>query len=53
MIYDLFWGTKKPKIGAIYNTGGRFSNCSIIEALNLVENSGLQIKKKILSKQNW
>ena len=46
-----FWEFfKKPKIGAIYNTGGgRFSNCSIIEALNLVENmSGLQIKKKIL-----
>ncbi len=46
-----FWEFfKKPKIGAIYNTGGgRFSNCSIIEALNLVENmSGFQIKKKIL-----
>jgi len=46
-----FWEFfKKPKIGAIYNTGGgRFSNCSIIEALKLVENmSGFQIKKKIL-----
>ena len=32
--------------------GGRYSNCSIIEALNMVENiAGIKVKKKIL-KQN-
>tara|TARA_B100000029_G_scaffold92445_2_gene82371 strand:+ start:3559 stop:4608 length:1050 start_codon:yes stop_codon:yes gene_type:complete len=40
--YDLvncFWEFyKKPRYGEVYNMGGgRFSNCSIIEALNLVE----------------
>ena len=39
--------------GEVFNTGGgRFSNCSIIEALNIVENfTGVKIKKKII-KQN-
>tara|TARA_B100001989_G_scaffold251122_1_gene229613 strand:+ start:774 stop:1826 length:1053 start_codon:yes stop_codon:yes gene_type:complete len=55
--YDLvkcFWEFyKKPKQGVVYNTGGgRYSNCSIIEALNLVEKfAKIKIKKKIL-KQN-
>ena len=52
--YDLvncFWQFfKKPKSGEIYNMGGgRYSNCSIIEALNLVEEiSNVNIRRKIL-----
>ena len=49
-----FWEYfKKPKKGIVYNTGGgRFSNCSVIEALNLVEaTTKMKIKKKII-KQN-
>ena len=52
--YDLincFWEFyKRPKYGEVYNIGGgRFSNCSIIEALELVENiSKIKIKKKII-----
>jgi CDP-paratose 2-epimerase len=49
-----FWEFyKKPGIGEVYNTGGgRYSNCSIIEALNIVEKiSKIKIRKKIL-KQN-
>ena len=52
--YDLvrcFWEFyKKPKQGVVYNTGGgRYSNCSIIEALNLVEKfANIKIKKKFL-----
>ena len=49
-----FWEFyKRPGSGKIYNTGGgRFSNCSIIEALNIVEKiTKIKIKKKIL-KQN-
>ena len=47
--YDLvncFWEYyKKPLPGKIYNAGGgRFSNCSVLEAINIVENL---IKKKI------
>ena len=47
--YDLvncFWEYyKKPLPGKIYNAGGgRFSNCSVVEAINIVENL---IKKKI------
>ena len=54
--YDLvncFWEFfKKPKKGEVYNIGGgRFSNCSIIEALDIVEkNSNTKIKKKIIKK---
>ena len=54
--YDLincFWEFfKKPKNGEVYNIGGgRFSNCSIIEALDIVEkNSNIKIKKKIIKK---
>ena len=54
--YDLvncFWEFyKKPKYGKIYNIGGgRFSNCSIIEALELVEKiTKIKIKKNIVKK---
>jgi CDP-paratose 2-epimerase len=54
--YDLvnaFWEVfKKPIKGEMYNIGGgRYSNCSIIEALDLVENiSNIRIKKKIIKK---
>ncbi len=47
--YDLincFWEYyKKPRIGEVYNIGGgRFSNCSIIEAIYLIKK---KLKKKI------
>ena len=54
--YDLvkcFWEFfKKPKRGEVYNIGGgRYSNCSIIEAINLLESkSGLKIKKNYVKK---
>jgi len=50
--YDLvncFWEVfKKPKKGEVYNIGGgRYSNCSVIEALESVEKiSKIQIKKE-------
>ena len=50
-LVSCFWEFyKKPKMGEVYNTGGgRYSNCSIIEALDLVEAiTGKKIKKKIL-----
>ena len=50
-LVSCFWEFyKKPKKGEVYNTGGgRYSNCSIMEALDLVQiNSGVKIKKKIL-----
>ena len=53
-LVSCFWEYyKKPGYGEVYNMGGgRYSNCSIIEALNMVENiAGIKIKKKIL-KQN-
>tara|TARA_B100001175_G_scaffold282797_1_gene262155 strand:- start:760 stop:1809 length:1050 start_codon:yes stop_codon:yes gene_type:complete len=46
-----FWEFyKKPKSGEVYNMGGgRYSNCSIIEALNLVEKfTKNKIKRKII-----
>ena len=54
--YDLvnsFWEFfKKPTKGEVYNMGGgRYSNCSIIEALDLVENiSNIKIRRKIIKK---
>ena len=54
--YDLvncFWEFyKKPKYGKIYNIGGgRFSNCSVIEAIELVEKiTKIKIKKNIVKK---
>ena len=49
-----FWEFyKKPKNGQVYNIGGgRFSNCSVIEALNYIE-SKTKIKiKKVIKKEN-
>ena len=52
--YDLvngFWEFyKKPSKGEIYNIGGgRYSNCSIIEALNIVEEiKGFKIRREII-----
>ena len=54
--YDLvnsFWEFfKKPTKGEVYNIGGgRFSNCSIIEALDMVEEiTNISIQRKILKK---
>ena len=50
-LVNCFWEFyKKPRKGEIYNIGGgRYSNCSIIEALNLVESiSKISIKRKFL-----
>ena len=50
-LVSCFWEYyKKPGYGEVYNMGGgRYSNCSIIEALNIVEDiTGIKIKKKIL-----
>ncbi len=52
--YDLvncFWEFyKKPKSGEVYNIGGgRYSNCSIIEAIDILENlSNIKVKKEII-----
>ena len=54
ILVSCFWEFyKKPVRGEVYNAGGgRFSNCSIIEALNTVEKIlKIKIKSKIL-KQN-
>ena len=54
--YDLvnsFWEFfKKPTKGEVYNMGGgRYSNCSIIEALDLVEDiANIKIRREILKK---
>ncbi len=53
-LVQCFWQFyKKPGFGEVYNTGGgRYSNCSVIEALNLIEKiTGTKIKRKII-KQN-
>ncbi len=55
--YDLvrcFWEFyKKPRYGEVYNIGGsRFSNCSIVEALNYLEKKTHLNIKKIFKKQN-
>ena len=50
-LVSCFWEFyKKPRKGEIYNIGGgRYSNCSILEALNLVEETtNITIKKNIL-----
>ena len=47
-----FWEYfKKPTRGEVYNIGGgRFSNCSILEAIKIVEEfAKINIKKKIIS----
>jgi CDP-paratose 2-epimerase len=50
-LVNCFWEFyKKPKNGEVYNIGGgRFSNCSIIEALDKVEEMAkIKIKKKFI-----
>ena len=52
-LINCFWEFyKKPTYGEIYNAGGgRFSNCSVLEALNLVEKiSKINIKKELIKK---
>ena len=52
-LVNCFWEFyKKPKYGVVYNIGGgRYSNCSILEALEIVENiKKIRIKKKIIRK---
>ena len=53
-LVNCFWQFyKKPRLGEIYNIGGgRKSNCSIIEALNIIEKSTNIKIKKIFKKQN-
>ena len=50
-LVSCFWEFyRKPRSGEIYNIGGgRYSNCSIMEALNLVEKiAKIRIKKKLI-----
>ena len=50
-LVNCFWEVfKKPKKGEVYNIGGgRFSNCSIIEALDIVEKcTGIHIKREYI-----
>ncbi len=52
-LVNCFWEFyKKPKRGEVYNMGGgRYSNCSIIEALNLVEElTKIKIKRDVVKK---
>ena len=52
-LVNCFWEFyKKPKYGEIYNIGGgRFSNCSILEALEILEKlKKIEIKKKMVKK---
>ena len=52
-LVNCFWEFyKKPKKGEIYNIGGgRYSNCSVIEALNLVEEmTNISIKRDYIKK---
>ena len=51
-LVSCFWEFyKKPSVGEIYNIGGgRYSNCSIIEALKVIEKiSKIKIKRIILT----
>ena len=52
-LVNCFWEYyKKPKPGKIYNIGGgRYSNCSIIEAINIFQKlTNIEIKKNIIKK---
>ena len=52
-LVNSFWQFfKKPTRGEVYNIGGgRYSNCSILEALNLVEDiANISIKRNIIKK---
>ena len=48
-LVQCFWQFyKKPRYGEVYNIGGgRYSNCSILEALNFIEKIlDVKIKKR-------
>ncbi len=50
-LVNCFWEFyKKPRYGEVYNIGGgRYSNCSIIEALDLIESlCNINIKRKLI-----
>ena len=50
-LVSCFWEFyKKPRCGEVYNIGGgRYSNCSILEALDMIEKiSKIKIRRKIL-----
>ena len=50
-LVNCFWQFyKKPRFGEVYNIGGgRYSNCSIIEALDYIEEiAKIKVKRKIL-----
>ena len=52
-LVNCFWEYyKKPKPGKIYNIGGgRYSNCSIIEAIDIFQKlTNIEVKKKIIKK---
>ena len=52
-LVNCFWEFfKNPKYGEVYNIGGgRYSNCSIIEALEIIQKiKKIKIKKKIIKK---
>ena len=52
-LVNSFWQFfKKPTKGEVYNIGGgRYSNCSIIEALNLLEDiTNISVKRDIIKK---
>ena len=52
-LINCFWEYfKKPKTGEVYNIGGgRFSNCSILEAINIIETlTNLKVRKKTIIK---
>ena len=53
-VVSCFWEFfKKPRKGEIYNMGGgRKSNCSILEAINLIEKIGNIYIKKEVKKEN-
>ena len=50
-LVNCFWEFyKKPKKGEVYNIGGgKYSNCSVVEALNLVEKlTNIKIQRQII-----
>ena len=50
-LVNCFWEFyKRPRYGEVYNMGGgRYSNCSILEALSIVEDlTNIKIKKNVL-----
>jgi len=52
-LINMFWQFfNNPKMGEVYNVGGgTFSNCSIIEAISIIEElSGIKIKSIISEK---